>query len=125
MVPGVGSAATSGDGSGAQRAEIDIGDVLAAMRSSVWRGLGIERTAQGMAEVEAKLHFWAGYVLPHAFAGPRGWELQNQLTVAALMARAARWREESRGAHYRTDFPEPSDAFLQHSSQSRPQEALK
>ena len=99
--------------------------MLAAMRTSVWRELGIERTAEGMQQLEEKLAFWAGYVLPHEFAGPRGWELQNQLTVAALMSRAARWREESRGAHYRVDYPEASEAFVKHSSQRRPQEALK
>jgi len=105
-----------------QRAEIDISDMLAALRTSMWRELGIERSADGMAQLEEKLRFWAGYVLPHEFAGPRGWELQNQLTVAALMVRGARWREESRGAHYRVDFPKPDDGFLRHSSQLRPQE---
>jgi L-aspartate oxidase len=32
--------------------------------------------------------------------------------VALLIARRALWREESRGAHYRTDFPEKRDEFL-------------
>jgi succinate dehydrogenase/fumarate reductase flavoprotein subunit len=37
--------------------------------------------------------------------GPR-----NFLTVATLVARSALWREESRGAHHRVDFPRRDDA---------------
>ena len=38
-------------------------------------------------------------------------ELRNLVTVAHALLRNASAREESRGAHTRTDFPEPSDAF--------------
>jgi L-aspartate oxidase len=41
-----------------------------------------------------------------------GAELRNIHQVAGLIARCARWREESRGAHYRTDFPEKRQEFL-------------
>jgi succinate dehydrogenase / fumarate reductase flavoprotein subunit len=43
------------------------------------------------------------------------WELDNLLAVAMTMTQAARVREESRGAHFREDFPERSDAFNYHS----------
>jgi L-aspartate oxidase len=36
------------------------------------------------------------------------------LLTGRLMAEAAQIREESRGAHYRTDFPEPRDAWRRH-----------
>jgi L-aspartate oxidase len=39
-------------------------------------------------------------------------ELRNIHQVASLIARAALWREESRGGHYRTDFPEKRAEFL-------------
>jgi L-aspartate oxidase len=43
-------------------------------------------------------------------------EARNLYTVARLIARSALAREESRGAHYRLDFPEHNDArFLKHS----------
>ena len=35
---------------------------------------------------------------------------RNFLTVATLIARSALWREESRGGHYRLDFPQRDDA---------------
>ncbi len=34
---------------------------------------------------------------------------RNFVTLALLMTRAALWREESRGGHFRRDFPEPDD----------------
>ena len=43
-----------------------------------------------------------------------GWEVQNLLTVASLMTRAAVWRRESRGTHCRIDFPMCEPAFECH-----------
>ncbi len=37
--------------------------------------------------------------------------LANMLTTARLIAASALMREESRGAHYRSDFPTPDNAF--------------
>ena len=46
-----------------------------------------------------------------------GWELQNMLTVARLIAWAAGKRKESRGVHFRTDYPKPIDSrWLRHIS---------
>ena len=43
-----------------------------------------------------------------------GWQqaldLRNLLTASELIARSALAREDSRGAHYREDFPKPNDA---------------
>jgi len=42
----------------------------------------------------------------------------NFVTLAKLVATAALWREESRGAHFRTDFPQPAENWRVHSVQS-------
>lgn len=42
---------------------------------------------------------------------------RNFVTLATLIAKAALWREESRGGHFRTDFPEPDEAWRVHSVQ--------
>ena len=42
---------------------------------------------------------------------------RNFVTLAWLVARAALWREESRGGHFRTDFPEQREKFRAHSIQ--------
>jgi L-aspartate oxidase len=39
------------------------------------------------------------------------------VTLASLVARAAMWREESRGGHFRTDFPETIEKWRVHSVQ--------
>jgi L-aspartate oxidase len=43
-------------------------------------------------------------------------EARNLLLVARLVASAALDREESRGAHYREDFPNPLPEWRRHQS---------
>lgn len=45
----------------------------------------------------------------------------NMTTSATLVAAAALLREESRGGHFRTDFPQQSDRWLNHTEMSLPQ----
>ncbi len=54
--------------------------------------------------------------------GSRGeWELQNLITVASLIQRFALARTESRGAHFRSDFPKQDPAWIRHLRCSRKQ----
>ena len=48
-----------------------------------------------------------------------GTSSRNFVTLALLVARAALWREESRGGHFRSDFPEQREDFRLHSIQER------
>jgi L-aspartate oxidase len=52
-------------------------------------------------------------------AGNLGTSSRNFVTLAWLVAGAALWREESRGGHYRSDFPEQRDDFKVHSIQRK------
>ena len=96
------------------RSELDLADVRSSLRSVMWRHVGIEREGQRMAEVAEMFEFWARYTLDKIFDDRAGWEVQNMLTVGALMTQAARWREESRGTHRRNDFPQTSEDFRVH-----------
>jgi L-aspartate oxidase len=84
---------------------IDVEDVMNSLRSLMWRQVGVERDAKGLEDAIVKLDFWCSYVLDKEFSTPKGWELQNMLTVARLIATSALRRKESRGVHFRTDFP--------------------
>ncbi len=84
----------------------------AEVRALTWRHTGINRDAHGLTEARDRLAHWAAS-LPQ----PRdreGYELASIVTCARLATEAALLREESRGAHYRTDFPEPSEAWRRH-----------
>ncbi len=97
-----------------ERSELDLSDVRSSLRSVMWRHVGIERVGQRLEEVAEMFDFWARYTLDKIFDDRTGWETQNLLTVGALITRAALWRQESRGTHYRLDHPETSADFHAH-----------
>jgi len=82
---------------------------LEAVQRIAWEKCGILRSAEGLMQGIAQL----------TEAAPRSPEERNIRDVALLIARCALAREESRGAHYRTDYPTKSDAFALHSVISR------
>ena len=88
-------------------AELDLSDVLSSLRSAMWRNAGVERSGQRLHDVSEMIDFWARYTLDKIFDSPPGWQTQNMLLVAALIASSSLWRAESRGGHLRTDTPEP------------------
>ncbi len=49
------------------------------------------------------------------------WELNNMITVSMVIAQGALARKESRGAHFREDYPERSDEFDYHTLISMPE----
>jgi L-aspartate oxidase len=87
----------------------------------MWRSLGVRREADPLREALENVQHWCRYVLARQFNDPSGWELQNMLILARLMLSGALNREESRGAHVRTDFPEPDDMhWARHQVYQRP-----
>ena len=91
-----------------QKDGLDIEDVRNSLKSLMSRSVGIERGSDGLCEALEAIEFWGSYVMEKNFENSTGWELQNMLTVARLIVQAALDRCESRGAHYRVDFPSPS-----------------
>jgi L-aspartate oxidase len=92
---------------------LDVADITNSLRSLMVRNMGIVRHRAGLDAAERDVAFWCRYVLAREFSTRAGWELQNLLTIARLMIHSAREREESRGVHYRSDFPQRDDARWQ------------
>jgi L-aspartate oxidase len=90
--------------------ELDLQDIRNSLKSLVWRAAGVRRNAAGLIDAARQIDGWQRYALAQQFSDPEGWELQNMLTVARVMIAAALRREESRGVHLRTDFPQTDDA---------------
>ena len=88
--------------------------VAVQIREIAWRDLGIVRSSQKMKSALAELRK-IGEALPQA-SNRAAFELANLHAVAMLIARSALAREESRGAHYRLDYPMHNDPkFARHS----------
>jgi L-aspartate oxidase len=91
------------------RSRLDTADIRNSLRALMWRNVGIIRKAQPLKEAQEIIKFWQRYVMDKVFDGPAGWECQNMLTVCLMMARASELRQESRGVHFRSDFPNTDD----------------
>jgi L-aspartate oxidase len=89
---------------------LDVADLKNSLRSLMVRKMGIVRDATRLDEARHDVEFWCRYALGREFHDRAGWELQNLLTVARLMIDAAVQRTESRGTHFRSDYPNRDDA---------------
>jgi L-aspartate oxidase len=105
-------------------ARLDVADLTASLRSLMVRKMGIVRDRTRLLEAKDDLRFWCRYALSREFDGRAGWELQNLLTVARLMIAGALAREESRGTHFRSDFPAHDASWASRRTTSEPFVAL-
>ncbi len=96
------------------RTALDLPDIRNSLRSVMWRNVGIVRYEERLRETCDILDFWAHYTLDKTFDNTLGWETQNKLTVARLIAASALEREESIGVHYRRDANEETPAAQYH-----------
>lgn len=91
------------------RTRLDSDDVRNSLRALMWRNVGITRSARPLTEAQEIIKFWQRYVMDKVFDSSAGWECQNMLTASLLMAQSAEKRRESRGVHFRRDYPDPDD----------------
>ena len=85
---------------------------ISNLQSLMWENVGIIRRGTHLAKAANILYAWQKS-LPEPTDRP-SYEINNMILNARLIAEAALIREESRGAHYRTDFPKPSPDWLKH-----------
>lgn len=106
------------------RAEgVDAFALLDRMRTLMWQKVGIIRDGPGLQEAVGELVELAGFARKLSARGaPRAnpeWQIalnaRSLVVTSELIARAALARQESRGAHFRRDFPAENDAaWLKH-----------
>jgi len=86
-------------------AGVDLEDLRKSVTSRMWRASGVLREGPGLEAALEAVRRWRHFSARIPFAGRAGVELENLLLLGELVTAAALKREESRGAHYRRDFP--------------------
>ena len=101
----------------------NIGQIRDVLRTLMTAKVGVFRTESGISEAIDALKELNERVQKVSLSNKslamnqeliQRWELDNLLAVSMVIARAALEREESRGAHFREDFPERRDEYNHH-----------
>ncbi|MBY0248907.1 MAG: L-aspartate oxidase [Nitrospiraceae bacterium] len=89
-----------------------------SLRRTMWGQVGIIRSRESLVRATAQLSRWE-HMISKSFAGRADLEVKNMVQVAHCVAEAALWRENSVGAHFRSDIPESKrPGWKQHSQLS-------
>lgn len=93
-------------------------DILQRIQKIMWRDVGICRNGEGLKRALTELQEIENDLVPQLSANSLkdailAYEIPKMLTTARLVATSALLREETRGSHYRTDYPSrDSDNWL-------------
>ena len=91
----------------ARSAGLVSGSVRRELQEVMTSRVGVLRNADGLADAALMLDKLAGSAAD--VVSQEAWESTNLLTLAAALTDAARLREETRGSHWREDFPDRDD----------------
>ena len=93
------------------RTQLDLADVRNSLRSVMWHNVGVARDGDRLRETVEIIEFWGRFVMDKTFDSVAGWEVQDMLSVARLVAKSAELRRDPLGVHLRTDAePRPSES---------------
>lgn len=93
----------------------DAEKLRSSLRRTMWGQVGVIRSGESLIRACAQLSRWS-QVVSQPFSNRAALEVKNMVQVAQCVTEAALWRENSVGAHYRSDFPQAKrTGWQQHS----------
>lgn len=99
-----------------QAGTIEPPEAKAKLQAIMWENVGIIRNEEGLKQANLGIEEIYSNIAPGddllAY-----YEIINMITAARIIIQAALWRKESRGGHYRSDYPRRDDMrWLKHTS---------
>jgi len=89
--------------------EIDTAAMREDIQNTMSNYVGITRNKEGLLHAWDKVERYYTMIQDMKNESIKDFELQNILLLSRLVIESALQREESRGAHYRSDFNKPDD----------------
>ncbi|HOK40356.1 MAG TPA: L-aspartate oxidase [bacterium] len=93
---------------------INFDDFKNALKTMMWKNAGILKEGNKLKEALNKIKKWQSFLFGLNILNYQLEELKNMILLSELIIEASLWREESRGAHYRIDYPEINKKFEKH-----------
>ncbi len=90
-----------------RKAEAECASLRPDLTWMMWHKVGLIRTEESMLEMKETLHKWLP-LTGYRYSRAELVETANMLLLALMMTEAALLRRESRGCHFRSDYPESS-----------------
>lgn len=106
---------------------LDGSQVKRKIRNVMWEHVGLIKSEDSLQQAKKELSPYQG--IKHSQVKTQSMaaflELRNMLLVAEMIVRASLCRQESRGSHYRLDYPEARDGWVKHIQVQRADERMK
>jgi L-aspartate oxidase len=88
--------------------EFDPNKIKKELQKLMWDKVGIIRNSSDLKKARQKIIKWK-FIFKSKLKTSRDFELANLIILAEMITNSALQREESRGAHFRKDFPDRDD----------------
>lgn len=93
---------------------VDFSQLRLEIQQIMSESVGPLRNAQGLNSALGFFDKWINYLTPYDLGELQQIETVNMLEVGKLIAQAALMRTESRGGHFRLDYPKTEERWLNH-----------